>query len=201
MEQIRVMEKPDWISWDEVAECIHEAQKTNNKKGFDMKFGHKSGDELKESVGENGYCFVVLNESNKVIATISLKISNIRFWWHKGDAGYHLYEAVLPAYRGTDAYFDMHIALKKKEKELGLKLLWATTAEHNKVILKAAIRTGWKQVQYSPSAKGCDYYSIIIAKWMDGCPYSERRIRFMFNLSKKVVRLLYKPGRVKRLPF
>lgn len=198
MEQIRVMEKPDWISWDEIQHCIHDAQVTNNKKGFDMHFGHKTGEELQKSVGVNGYCFVVLNENNKVIATVSLKVSNINFWWYKGYAGYHCYEGVLPAYRGTDAYFDMHTAVKQKEKELGLKLLWADTAEQNKVVLKASAKRGWKQVQYTPNTKGYDYYSIIIAKWLDGCPHSDKKIKFMFNLSKIVVKILYKPGHINR---
>lgn len=201
MEQIRVMEKPDWISWDEVQQCIHDAQLTNKKKGFDMSFGHKTGDELRKSVGENGYCFVVLNESNKVIATMSLRVSNIRFWWYKGEAGFHCCEAVLPDYRGTDAYFDMHAAIKRKERELGIKLLWFTTAERNKVVLRTAIKTGCKMVRYA-SFSGCDYYSVIFAKWLDeGCPYSDATIKFMYYLSKIAVKILYKPGHIKRFVF
>lgn len=197
MEQIRVMEKPDWISWDEVQQCIHDAQLTNKKKGFDMGFGYKTGEELRKSVGDNGYCFVVLNENNKVIATMSLRVSNVHFWWYKGLAGFHCCEAVLPDYRGTDVFFDMHEAVEHKEKELGLKLLWATTAEQNKIVLKVSAKAGWKQVQYA-SFSGCDYYSVIIARWFDGCPYSDRKIRFMFHLYKNAVRILYKPGHQKR---
>lgn len=191
------MEKPDWISWDEVQQCIHDAQLTNKKQGFDMSFGYKTGEELRKSVGENGYCFVVLNESDKVIATMSLRISNIHFWWYKGEAGYYCYEAVHPVYRGTDAYFDMHAAVKRKEKQLGLNLIWADTAERNKVVLRVSAMSGWKQVQYT-SFKSCDYYSIIIAKWLDDCPYSDRKIKFMFKLSRIAVKLLYKPGHKKR---
>lgn len=197
MEEIRVMEKPDWISWNEVQQCIHDAQLTNKKKGFDMGFGNKTGEQLQKAVGEKGYCFVVLNENNKVIATMTLKVSNICFWWYKGEAGYHCYEGVLPEYRGTDAYFDMHAAVKQKEKELGLRLLWADTAEQNNIVLKASAKKGFKQVQYT-TFKGCNYYSIIFAKWLDGCPHSDKKINFMFNLSKSVVKLLYKPGHINR---
>lgn len=197
MEEIRIMEKPEWVTWDEVQECIYKAQQTNNKKGFDMNFGHRTGKELCEKVGD-GCCFVALNEQNRVVGTVSLKVSDIRFWWHKGKAGFHGYEAVDPKYRGTDVYFDLHAALIAKEKELGLKVLWATTAEKNNVVIKSAVRKGWKQVQYTPNTKGCDYYSVVIAYWRDGCPYSDRTINFMFKLSKMVVRILYKPGRINR---
>lgn len=192
-----MMEKPEWISWDEIQQCIHDAHLTNNKKGFHQSTGNMTGDELKSKVC-NGFCFVVLDESNKVIGTMSLIVSKVGFWWYKGMAGYHCYEGVLPAYRGTDVYTEMHKAVIKKEKELGLKLKWATTAESNIIVQKLSQRDGWKKIQYTPNGKGCDYYSVILAKWMDGCPYSDRTINFMFYLSRFVIRFLYKPGKIRR---
>lgn len=196
MEELRVMEKPDWVSWEDVRKCIYRAQQTNVKKGFDMAFGHLSAEELCEKIGD-GYCFVVLNEQNNVIGTVTLKVSNIDYWWYKGEAGYHCYEGIVPEYRGTDVYFDMHAALMAKEKELGIKLLWGDTAEHNSVVLKSVKKKGWKHVQYK-AYRSCDYYSVIFAKWMDGCPYSDETIDFMFKLSRRFVRFVYKPRHVNR---
>ena len=200
MEQIRVVEKPDWASWDEVQQCIHDAQVTNNKKGFDMKFGHLSGSELKEKIG-NGYCFVALNDEKKVVGTLSIILQNIHFWWHKGMASYHCYEGILPQYRGTDVYFDLHDAVEKKESDLGIKVMWADTAEKNKVVLRLIKKKGWKVIRYTPNGKGCDYYSVIFARWVDGCPYSDSLINFMYNLSRITVRVLYKPGKKLRFAF
>lgn len=197
MEELRVLEKPDWISWDDVQKCIHDAQLTNTTKGFDMSFGHQTGAELCEKVGD-GYCFVVLNEKNAVVGTITLKVMDIKSWWHRGSAGYHCFEAISPDYRGTDAYFDMHAHLIKKEKQLGLKVIYADTAEKNKVILKASKKTGWKHVQFT-TFQGCDYYSIYLVKWYDTCPFSDRYINFMFKLSKVIIKIIYKPGRINRL--
>lgn len=196
MEAIRVMEKPDWVSWENVRECLYNAQQTNVRKGFDMSFGHLSAEELCKEIGD-GYCFVVLNENNKVVGTVTLKIPKISTWWHKGEAGYHCFEGVDPMYRGTDVYFDMHAALKKKEKDLGIKVLYADTAEKNNVVLKASKKNGWKQVQFT-SFKGCNYYSVYFVKWMEGCPFSDTYIKFMFGLSKLVVKTLFKPGRINR---
>lgn len=196
MEQIRVLEKPDWVSWEDVRECIYNAQLTNVKKGFDMSFGHLSAEELQKKIGD-GYCFVALNEQNKVVGTVTLKVSNIKEWWYKGEAGYHCYEGVDPEYRGTDVYFDMHDALKEKERELDIKLLWADTAEQNKVVLKSVKKKGWKHLQYK-AYRSCNYYSVVFVKWKDGCPYSDRTIDFMFKLSRFIVRFIYKPGHVNR---
>lgn len=200
MEEIRIIEKPDWVTWDEIAECIKVSQATNKKKGFDMSFGHYTGDQLRDSVN-GGYTFVALNEENKVLATVSLKISRLHSWWCRGKAGFHCMESVLPEYRGTDVYFDLHHQLALKESQLGLKLLWASTHENNKTILRLSAKDGWKKMQYSASGKNCFYYSIIIAKWLQECPYSDRFINFMFWVSKVVVRFLYKPGKVLRFAF
>ena len=193
------MEKPEWVSWDEVMKCIHEAQLTNNKKGLDMKFGHMTGEELRRKVG-NGYCFVVLDENNRVIGTTTLKVSYLNYWWHKGEAGYHCFEGVLPEYRGTDVYFNMHAAVKSKENELGLKVLWADTAENNKVVLKVCHLRGWKDMRFT-TYEGCNYYSVVLAKWINECPYNDNLIKIMFKLMKTAVKIVYKPGRVNRFVF
>ena len=134
MEEIRVIEKPEWVSWEEVQRCIYISQQTNVKKGFDMLFGHITPKELEKAVS-NGYCFVALNDSNKVVGTVSLTVSDIKFWWHKGRAGLQCYEGILPSYRGSDVYFELHEHIEKKADELGLNVLWASTSESNKVVL------------------------------------------------------------------
>lgn len=200
MEDIKIIEKPDWITWQQVQDCITIAQKTNNKKGFDMLFGHNSAEQLEKAIGD-GYCYVALNADNKVVGTVSLIISNINYWWHKGKAGLQGYEGILPEYRGSDVYFDLHDKIDEKQKELGIGVIWASTAEKNKVVIKACKLQGWKIVQYSPTGKGATYYSYIFARWLNGCPFSEKRISFMFKLSKIVVKALYKPGKILRIYF
>lgn len=197
MDDIRVMEKPDWISWDAVQQCIHDAQLTNIKDGFDMYFGHMSGDDLRKAVGD-GFCFVALNKDNRVIGTLSYCVTNIKFWFHRGKAGFYCYEGILPEYRSSDAFFELHRMADEKGRELGLDVTWGSTSEKNKKIIKINELQGWKRVQYSASGTGVDYYSVIMAHWAKGCPYKDSRINFMFNLSKRVVRFLFKPGKVFR---
>lgn len=203
MEEIRIVQKPDWISWDEIQKCIYESQQTNTKKGFDMLFGHSTGQQLQDKIGE-GYCYVALNEDNKVVGTISLKVETLNFWWHKGKAGLQCYEGILPQYRGSEVYFDLHDTLEKKEKELDLKVIWATTAEQNAVVIKLQKKLGWKIVQYSSMPKKGPYFSVFMVKWVDECPYSDRYINLMYSISKKIVRLKYKvtsDGKKRRFPF
>ena len=193
MENIRIVEKPEWVTWEDIAECIHNGQATNNKKGFDMIFGHYTAEQLQKVImgsGE-GYTFVALNEQNKVVGTVSLRVDTIKQWWHKGRCGYRCEGATLPEYRGTDVYFDLHEKLDEKEKALGLPVVWGSTSEKNKAVIKIHKKLGWKFVMYSPRPRQSDYFSYHFAKWYGKCPHKDWWINFMFKLSKFVVSYLY----------
>ena len=195
MEEIRIIEKPDWITWYEIAECIHVGQATNNKKGFDMKFGHLTGEELqRNNLGESGegYTFVALNENNNVVGTQCVTIVYLNKWWHKGRSGLRCNSSTLPEYRGTDVYFGLREAIENKEKELGINVVWGTTSEKNEFILKLQKKYGWKYVGYTPSPRDYDYFSYVMVKWKDGCPYNDKFINFRFKVSRIYSRIVYK---------
>ena len=90
MEEIRVMEKPEWVSWDDVANCIRIGQATNIADGFDQSFGHISAATLSRELNE-GHCWIALNNDNQVVGTLSIMVSNVGFWWYKGEAGLYCY--------------------------------------------------------------------------------------------------------------
>ena len=195
MEDIKILEKPDWITWDDIAECIHEGQATNNKKGFDMQFGHLKGDELEKDIkgksGE-GYTFVALNEHNKVVGTQSMTVTYLNKWWHKGKSSLRCNSATLPEYRGTDVYFGLREAIENKEKELGINVVWGTTSEKNEIVLKLQKKYGWKYVAYIPSPMKREYFSYCFVKWKDVCPYEDWVINLRFKLSRLYSRTVYK---------
>ncbi len=159
-----------------------------------MQFGHLSGEELEKDVMESGegYTFVALNENNKVVGTHSLSVTVVDTWWHKGRCGLRCNTSTLPEYRGTDVYFGLKEILEKKEKELGLNVIWATTSEKNDTVIKINKKMGWKVVAYSPIPRKQDYFSYVLVKWKDGCPYKDKIINFRFKLSRFYSRAVYK---------
>lgn len=50
MERIRVIEKPDWVSWDEIHEVLKSAQTVNRRRGFNMINANLSGEKLKKKL-------------------------------------------------------------------------------------------------------------------------------------------------------
>ena len=60
MDEIKYLEKPEWISWEAVADCLHAAHSANTKNGFVMPGIEMPGDELCSRIGD-GHCFVAID--------------------------------------------------------------------------------------------------------------------------------------------
>lgn len=198
MNEIKYMEKPEWVSWEAVADCLHEAHEINKKRGFIMPGLDMAPERLKEKVG-NGHCLVAL-DGEKVVGTTTLHYSQfkkhkwLRYWTKGAPFMYSGLDGIRREYQGSEVYFELQKLRKKVIEESGVEIVGFNTAEHNKVVLKMAKRTGGKQVLFSPTCKGATYYSIYVLRWLHGCPYPDWYINFMFKLSKVVVKTLWKPG-------
>ena len=106
MSEIKYMEKPEWVSWDAVVDCLHEAHEINEKKGFVMPEFNMAADEFRQRIG-NGHCFVAL-DGDKVVGTSSVIYKRYkRKWWARGIVAYNGFDAILPEYQGTDVYFGL----------------------------------------------------------------------------------------------
>jgi len=84
---------------------------------------------------------------------------------------------------------------------MGIKMIQCNTAEHNKTIIKINEKMGYKLVQFTPTMKGANYYSVTMVKWIENCPFPDWFLKFMFNLSKIVSKTLWKPGYKRRFWF
>lgn len=198
MSEIVYMEKPEWVSWDAVADCLHEAHAINKKRGFEMPGLDMAADKLKENVG-NGHCLIAW-DGEKVVGTATLQYRQFKRnkwlkYWTKGEP--FLYcglDGIRREYQGSDVFFELDKLKKKVIEESGVEIIGFNTSEHNKVVLKMTMRSKWKPVLFSPTFKGSSYYSIYVLKWIHGCPYPDWYVNFMFKLSKVVVKTLWKPG-------
>lgn len=190
MNEIQFMEKPEWVSWEDICECIRKADVVNDKKGFHMMFSDMKPDVLKEKL-QGGKCFVALH-NNRVVGMDSFQIHNRKKWYKWGKVIFHSFSAVLPEYRGTDVYFGLCELKEKKVKETGIRVYQFSTAEQNKTVLKINAKYGFKQVVYRPTpVRGAKYYSIVMLKWEDGCPFPDWFLNFMFKLSRFVTRTFF----------
>ena len=193
IDHIQYIEKPDNISWDTIHECLMNAHAVNAVKGLHMVNQDLKGDELKNKF-KNGHCFVALR-NNQVIGVFGLRFFVGRRWWSwKKKVAYCCLDGILPEYQGTDVYFGLDELRMNYIKKSGADIIQCNTAETNTLVRKITKVKKFKTVHYSSTCKGADYYSVVMVKWLHGCPYPDWFINFMYKLSKFVVKMIWKPG-------
>lgn len=199
MNDIQYLLKPEWVTWEQIKECLSKAHEPNRKKGIVMQNQFMSIEEFKDYY-KDSFCCVAL-KGNQVVGTSSYKILNRNDWWSKKKlVAYEFGDAIIPEYRGTDVYFDLLAFRAEHIADAGIRILQFDTAENNKLVQKLSIKKGAKRVGIYSSSKTW-YYSVIMVKWLDGCPFSNRYCNFRYKLSCLMVKTIFKPGRKFRFWF
>ena len=105
---VQVIEKPDWVSWDEIHEVIWKAHESNRQNGINMRFPTLLGEEIRKRVEGNGKMFVAL-DGKKVVGTAAIRRKNLDLWCGKGEYAYLCFASVLPEYSRQGIYKQLYI--------------------------------------------------------------------------------------------
>ena len=198
---IQYTTKPDWLSWDEIQECQFLAHASNRKNGLHMHCQELTGVELEQNIGD-GVCFVAI-KGRDVIGTCSVKIiGKLKrwSWWNKDNrCAYFCMDAVLPEYQGKHVYSELQKMRYEYVRSHGLNVIEIDTAEYNINMLSLLKRQGFQKVSFS-AYKNCNYYSIILAKWIDSPP-SRFVIFIRYALAYIITIIIWKRSRITRFPF
>lgn len=102
IEKLQIIEKPDYISWEEITELLHAAFKERKDQGLSYLATRQSVETTKQRVAD-GICLVALYD-NKLVGTVTLQINKIidqkRKWYHESSYAYSKQLAVLPEFKG-----------------------------------------------------------------------------------------------------
>lgn len=196
MEEIRIMEKPDYVSWDEIHDVLWAGHEENRKAGLHMKYPSLPSDQLEALLRDNGCCFVAL-DGRKVVGTCSYRLFWRRRWYTGRQRVVSLIlDAMLPEYQGRGIYSKLYHYREEHLRNLGLNLIDMDTAEGNDTIQKVFLKDGFRYVDYMVYES--PHYSVVMAKWLNGCPYSRWKCWWKFHWRKWIIRFIYKPGKIKR---
>jgi RimJ/RimL family protein N-acetyltransferase len=190
-------EKPDNVSWDSIHEVLWKAHEQNRAHGMYMLYPSLPGEKLKELIGSTGHCFVAM-EGNKVVGTCSFKPINRNAWYSKGrKTAYYILDGVLPEFAGKGIHARLFNLRQSYVEKQGYDLFVMDTAEHNLPIQKIFLKNGFRYVSFKCYSSGGNY-AVIIAKWLNGCPYLDWYCQLRFLLRKYYIKLRFKPGYIKR---
>ncbi|MBQ1772558.1 MAG: GNAT family N-acetyltransferase [Clostridia bacterium] len=196
MDGIVIAEKPSWITYDDIHELLYAAHASNREKaGFHVLTSDMTGEQLEKRIGPDGKTFVAL-DGKRLVGTASYRIIDRRFWCIKASFAERTLIAVHPDYQGRHISSLLLEPILSDVKAKGYQYLLTETAEANTAVRKICKKEGGRHIDFK--APHSDHYNVEIVQWLDGCPYPRwyTGLGFLYRMLK--VKLLYKPGKIKR---
>lgn len=179
---IQIVEKPEWVTWDEIKQCLFEAHAENRAKGINMAHYQWPVERIKNSLGEKGVVLVAL-DGNRLVGTAAIGDKIGKTWYNRGPYAYICFDAVIPEYSGKGIFKLLDSKREQLAKNLGYRTLVFDTHSNNFHRQEIALKNGFRLVRFF-RASSKDHYSVVMAKWLDGCPYSSFYCWIKFQLSK-----------------
>lgn len=181
---IRIMPKPDFVTYEQIQECLNKAHQVNEQKGLVYATAHQSVDTLKEKL-KDAVTYVALNTENQVVATASVQFRQISHWYHKGDIALLKLAGVLPEYSGRN--LALLLLLRGFEtKRRRVEVMVTDSAEGNIAIRKLYLGCGFKVVDCCKYATN-SFISTVYAYWFHGCPFSDERLLSEYQRHREIL--------------
>lgn len=196
MGEIRIIEKPDWVTFDDIHLVLEQAHSVHHENGFVMITSHLTGEQLEKRIGEKGKCWVAL-DGKKIVGTISVRFVPRNTWYASGEIPDYMLAGVIPAYQGKGINSMLAQKVFDFAKEQGCSLIELDTAENNTHAIDIYAHQGFRLVSFQ-AKKNIDHYSVVMVKWLGDCPYSEQYCRRRYQLRRFLIRMRFKVGRIKR---
>lgn len=182
---ICIVEKPDWVSWDDIHEVLWKAHAENRSNGMKMSYPSLPGSAIREKIGENGKILVAL-DNDRLVGTAALKTKQTTLWFGQHQFGYCCFDSVLPEYNGIGIYKRLCEEREKMVRNMGLEMMLFDTHERNERVMSVNEKSGYKKVDLKFYK---DHYNVVMVKWLNGCPYSDFQCNSHFMYRKFVVKL------------
>lgn len=179
---IQIIEKPDWVSWDDIKQCLYEAHAPNREKGINMTHYLWPAEKIRDSLGEQGVMLVAL-DGRKVVGTAAIADKTSTSWYSNGRYAYVCFDVVIPDYVGKGIFKQLDTKREDIAKQKRYSVLVFDTHLKNVRRQRIAIKQEYRYVSYF-RAKSGDHYSVVMAKWLNGCPYSSFYCWTKYHFSK-----------------
>jgi GNAT superfamily N-acetyltransferase len=180
VEDIIIIEKPDWVSWDDIHEVLWKAHEQNRKKGINMTHYQWPVEKICEFLGENGVVIVALKDK-KVIGTAAIAEKYGKNWYADGRYAYNCFACVLPEYTGKGIYRQLCNKREEIAKSRNYVSMVFDTHVKNAYVQNVNKQNDFRYVKYFHAH---DHYCVVMAKWVNGCPYTKLYCYYRYQKSR-----------------
>lgn len=192
LNEVVIIPKPDYISYDEITQLLHEAYSEKLEQGLRFSAATQSTEDTIKRVGK-GICLVALFDS-KLVGTLTFNISDRktnRIWYH--DKKYCLFSqfATYPKYKKLGIGKKMLKYMEKIAFNENVDAIYCDTAASSYWLIKWYQRMGYTKIGYI-SHSSTNYYSVILRKPIHGKNINMLCVKIRFYISKIMCILQYK---------
>lgn len=180
---IRILKKPDYITFEQIQECLDKAHQVNAAKGLVYATQGQTVEKLIEKL-KNAVTYVALTPDNKVVATASVQFRKINYWYHNGNIGLLKLIGVHPEYSGLKLA-QLLLQLRRFEAQSRkIEVLVTDSAEKNLAIRNLYLHNGFEIVDCCKYPEN-NFVSVVYAYWFHGCPHSQLKRWLKYNMHRR----------------
>lgn len=175
--EIKIVERPSSVSWEEISAVLKESHLENVNKGINLPYPALPPNEIYAKTEGSGGIMLVALDGEKVVGTSAVIIIDKDLWCGSGKYAYCCFASVLPEYRGTGIYRQFSEWREKYARKMGVDRLMYDTDERNVRVISVTKENGFRPVEYRVR-EGRN--SVVFVKWLKKCPYSKLNCVFHF---------------------
>ena len=179
---IRILKKPEYVTYEQIQECLDKAHEVNIKKGLVYATKGQSVEKLIEKL-KNAITYVALTPDNHVVATASVQFRSINHWYHNGEIGLLKLVGVLPEYSGLKLATFLLLIRRIEVQSRKIEVMVTDSAEENMAIRNLYLQNGFKIVDCCKYPEN-NFVSVVYAYWFHGCPHSKLKRWWKYNIHK-----------------
>ncbi len=173
---IEIVEKPDYISWDDIHNLLWSAHAANRLKGIKMKYPSLPGEEIQKRVEGHGKMFVAL-ENEKLVGCAAVLFKNGSAWYCKGSYSYLCFVGVHPECVGKGIYKILYSYVEEEIRNLNINIIVFDTNVNNHRMIQMNQSHGFHKVSLKT---WIDHKNIVMAKWISKMPFSTLYCRYQY---------------------
>lgn len=177
MEGITVTVRPETVSWETVSQVLREAHRENVRQGIRMTYPNLPPQELWAITEGRGGTLYLASDGDRVVGTAAVVRIDKAIWCGDGAYAYCFLDAVVPDYAGKGVFRQLAAAQERWARAAGISRLLLDTNERNRPMLRLCRKNGWRAVDYRIHH---GYSSVMLVRWLDGCPYSPLYCRYKY---------------------
>lgn len=184
-DELIIIQKPEYISWEEITELLHLAFKQRLDQGLEYVAAKQDVETTIKRAADN-ICLVALI-NNKLVGTATLQIKKVdknnKKWFYESSYGYLNQLAVHPEYKSKGIGGKLQSEVLRLCYEYKVDAMFVDTSVHAKDLLSWYRRMSAQKVEYL-SHPTTNYYSVRFRTPIMGKKFRDEYVSFRYLLSE-----------------